>query len=87
MLKALSALQGIQSILFDLEEGSVTVIGDVQPAEIFHRTWMIEDVYIINVNDTFEPIKKIYETGISPAFKFSEEEKEFQQDRKTCSVM
>ncbi|KAL7591516.1 hypothetical protein Lser_V15G33193 [Lactuca serriola] len=87
VLKALSALQGIQSILFDLEEGSVTVIGDVQPAEIFHRTWMIEDVYIINVNDTFEPIKKIYETGISPAFKFSEEEKEFQQDRKTCSVM
>lgn len=49
---------------------------------------MIEDVYIINVNDTFEPIKKIYETGVSTTSKFSEEEeKEFQQDRKTCSVM
>lgn len=48
----------IQSILFNLEEGSLTVIGDVQPVEIFHRTWMIEGVYIINVNDTIEPIKK-----------------------------
>ncbi|MFS7966544.1 putative protein kinase RLK-Pelle-CrRLK1L-1 family [Helianthus anomalus] len=75
MLKALSALEGIDSINYDKQEGILTVIGDVNPETLISHARKIADINLSSVGPASESLGKQPERRMKSAI--GEGEKSF----------
>lgn len=73
-MKALAALQGMQSIDFNTKDGRLTIIGDVSPLPVLLLLNKFEKAQIISVGPEYESAKE-HEPEVGPSYESEREHK------------
>lgn len=82
VMKALSDVNGIESIDINKKDGRLTVIGDVDPVDVLRCVRKIEDIVIISIARANESEKE-YDTGLFTRLPVQQ----FLQYIQSCSVL
>ncbi|KAJ0532606.1 putative heavy metal-associated domain, HMA, heavy metal-associated domain superfamily [Helianthus annuus] len=75
MVRALRALEGIESIDVDREDGKLIVVGDVDPEALINCAMKIADTNIVSVEPATERLAEQHETEVNPGYDSGKEDK------------